>query len=561
MPRQLSEHRASIAGVDSHAPATRICLIRGQATGLAGWRGVPGWPKLWRSLGSGCARGLHGGADMKRVTYLAALGLLAAVQAAGHTGCAAEDTEPSLDEIEVTDDGGKADGATETRVRAAGTTLWVRNEVRRERRADDREVFVVRGRTSRNLVDGYGFVFDDPKGDFASLSARTFEITYATDDAGLVQGQDHFVSLTMVPSRDRPDSLTGRLVVRPRLTEFSGYGAYLVSEVKPIVYGGRVVYRIRGTTSSTLEGLRVQAGDLFIDDARILDDTHFEVDLGGDHLRALAGTAMELQFHLELATGATTKRARLALGLKQLGLTSDDPEQVWPPRTCTDEVRACLSALPPGTLDLSPCGQAVEVLQCPAQAGVTFDEAAITAAMDQARLRLLDPQGFAADAPALVGADRVDGFSYDVEQTVEWNLQQIFGQWYPDAAARDAAAAAQIEAAFDLAYARPLDIIGEPHPPAPGDLAATRDVVADALLLHLASLDLEATEFGRSLDELAQVFRVRHVADLRAWRLNPERVELANGHDVYIGRWLDPYVEITVNRASGKVTQVYFEID
>ena len=41
--------------------------------------------------------------------------------------------------------------------------------------------------------------------------------------------------------------------------------------------------------------------------------------------------------------------------------------------------------------------------------------------------------------------------------------------------------------------------------------------------------------------------------------MEPE--DAGNGRDVYIGNWLDPYVEIKVVRATGVVESVYFEID
>ena len=74
-------------------------------------------------------------------------------------------------------------------------------------------------------------------------------------------------------------------------------------------------------------------------------------------------------------------------------------------------------------------------------------------------------------------------------------------------------------------------------------------------------MDLEHTEFGRSLEELTRLFRTRHVADLRAFRQEVEPVVNGQGDEVYIHNWLDPYVEVTVAPATGQVTNILFEID
>lgn len=476
-------------------------------------------------------------------------------------GACAADLD-STDEADVSlDDEGKADAATETRVRTGETSLWVRNEFKRETRADGRQVFVVRGRTSRDLnEDGTAFVFDDVKGDWAKLSTRSFEVTYAADDLGFLEGQDHFIRNNFKPSAGRPDWLTARIAARTRLTGFTGSGTWLSSDVVPVIYGGQVVWRVSGNASSKLYGLRVKVGDLYLQ-PRQLDDTHWEVDLSRDDVFALTGTATSIEVEVDLSSGTKTKKAKLVLKLAKLGMTSEDPYEVWPPVTCTDDVRECLEGLPAGALDTAECGEALYVQQCQGQVGVVFDDVAFGAAMDEAQALLADPAGFAGDADALIGADRVVEFSQMVEQTVEGRLEQMFGRWYPDASSRDAAVDAEIAGAIDLAYARPLDIFGEPHAAFPADLAQMRHVVADGLLLYLDSIDLTNTEFGRPLEVLAKTYRARHVADLRAWRTIVVRVDGGNNRDVYVGNWLDPYVEVTTDRTTGAIVNVLFEID
>src|SRR3954469_7701837 len=86
----------------------------------------------------------------------------------------------------------KADSTPELRVRAADTTLWVDTPV-----TWNGTRYVLRGRTSRDLVDGYGFIFDDVYGEFAKVGARSFTLAWGSDVRSLLQGVDQFVSLTL----------------------------------------------------------------------------------------------------------------------------------------------------------------------------------------------------------------------------------------------------------------------------------------------------------------------------------------------------------------------------
>ena len=468
--------------------------------------------------------------------------------------------DPAIETDEVSpDDAGKADGyLTELRVRAGETTLWAdRFLVPRTR--DGRNEWVLSARTSRTVTDGLSFIFDDVVGDFQVVGTRSFEVAYPAGDRGLMTGVSHFVRIHLAPSSSRPTTITARAIYRPRLVTFSGSGAYLTAELRPVVVGGRVVWRVSGNASSALESVTARVGDLVLGagDVGITDATHFTVDLLDDHVTALAG-GDPLILDIESASGSWQKRAGLAIGMKTLGLTTGDPVDVWPLPTCQEEVRACLAALPDGTSDTSSCGEALEVLQCGGGAGVVFDDVAFQAA--SARADDAIEGSLAADADALAGDDRADQLAFSVKQEIEGGLEQMVGELFTSRAAMDAAADAVIAGGIDHGYARPLDFFDGPHAAAPGSLDGTRQVVADALLLHLAGMNLEETELGRPLEELTRLFRARHVADLRAFREEVEP-EVFQGDDVYIHNWLDPYVEVAVAPATGQVTRILFEID
>lgn len=475
------------------------------------------------------------------------------------SACAADIDEVETDDVDATDDS-KADASGEVRVRAGETSLWV-DRVLTPRVQGGRSEWVLSGRTSRGLTDGFAFIFDDVVGDFVTAGARSFEVAYPAGDRGLMTGVAHFVRMHFQPSSGRPDTLTARVIARPRLLSYAGAGAYLTAELLPVQVGGRVVWRLSGNASSAIDTVSASVGDLVLGsgDVRVVDATHFTVDLLDDHVTALVG-GDELVLDLELASGSWQKRARVGVALKRLGMTSGDPLDVWPPPVCEQEVDDCLAALPAGTSDTSSCGEALEVIVCggAGSGGVLFDDVAFGAASDQADALL--EGAFAADAPALAGADRADELAFAVKQEIEGGLEQMIGQIYGGAPERDAAVAAVLAAAIDHAYARPLDF-ALAHAPAPSSLAKTRQVVADALLAHLAGLDLAQTEFGRPLEELTRVFRTRHVGDLLAFRTTVTPVQDGQGRDVYVGNWLDPYVEVTVDPATGAVVNVLFEID
>lgn len=451
--------------------------------------------------------------------------------------------------------------ASRLQVRAGETTLWVDGALAR-RTEGDHEVLTLRGRTSRNLVDGRGFVLDDPYGAWTKASARTFALTWATSElTTLITGVNQFIGLQLSHSATRPDGLTARIVVRPRLEAFTGSGVYFVSKVLPVVSGGRTVFRVKGSTATHIYGLRADAGDVALTDVRVLDDTHFQIDLLADHVIALAGSGARLSVAVDLPAGTSRKSAALGLVIERLGLTTDDAYDVWPRPTCTDDVRACLAALPPGTLDLGACGEALPVLACQGQVGAVVDDVAFQAALARADTLLADPAGFAADVSALVGAERAAAYTEAVHQSLEGRLEQQVGRWYSDEAARDAALVAEVDAGLDAAYARPYDLI-EPWEPLPGDLARNRQVAADTLLAWLASHDLRNTEWGRSLEVLARQYRDRHVASLRAFREEavPEGAPDAP-EDTFIGDWLGALVEIRIDRATGQSAGILFEID
>jgi hypothetical protein len=464
-----------------------------------------------------------------------------------------------VDEIVAPDEGdlgGKADGTSELKVRVAGTSLWLRSslEVR-----DD--LLVLRGRTSRNLTDTRAFVMDDIYGDAAILSARTFEITWPLSTArGLLDGVDLFVGLGFVHSETRPDNLTARAVVRPRLIGFAGSTQiYLVAALTPIVNAGEVVYRMRGTTQSDAFSFDARIGDERLDTVRMIDARHFEIDVDPATAIEIIGNGTPITVRAHLVGGFEEKTVVLGAALHTAGLTEGDAYEVWP-RECTDDTRECLEALDAGSLDLASCGDAFTVNACAGTVGafVSAEEVAARVAEVDARI----DGDFGDDAAALVGMDRVEALSENARVAVTSEIEATRSRWFIDDAARDTALDAETAAAFDRVYAFPLEGFA-PRPGVPGDEAATRQLVADALLHYLSHQDYLHSEFSRSYLELVREFRAQHLSSLRAFRETVAREDYPGMPtlDVYVGEWLGTYTEVSVDKTTGVPTHVLVELD
>ncbi|MBP6633147.1 MAG: hypothetical protein KA297_27250 [Kofleriaceae bacterium] len=494
--------------------------------------------------------------------------LLAVLVAAASLSAACVGDDPVTDEVEVeADDDGKADAASELRVRTGDTTLWLDRTLGWRGDPAGGAALVLRGRTSRNLTGGLAFIMDDIYGDYLGRSARTFEVSWPVDTArGLVDGVNQFVRLSFAPSQGRPDDLTARVTVRPRLAGFAGSAAiYLTAEVTPVVATGAVVYRVRGRAPAATTGVRATLGGQD-QTTRLLPDGRFEVDLEPRAALAALAAAPEAATPLLLVASRPglaplQKQATLTAALKRLGLTAADAYDTWPAPTCSSTTQACLRGLPADALDTGSCGEALVVSACAGQIGVRVDEPALSAALASARAQTATAT-FRAELRALIGPERAEALQYGAEQQAEANLEPMIGRWFLSPAARDLALTGAGQRGLDAAILRPLDYV-EPTTPVAGDPAAARAVAADAVLAALAGFDFTPTEYRRSYAELALAFRARHIADIAALRqtgaLGPHPGDAAL--ELVQGRWLDVYVEVAIERATGAARPAFLEVD
>jgi len=470
--------------------------------------------------------------------------VLAACAGAGDVDTNEVEVSPELDT--------KADATSELSVRAGDTTLWVNKTI-----ALRGDTLVLRGRTSRNITDGRGYIFDDIYGQFAQVSPRVFELSWSLGEVrGLVDGIDQFIGLDFAS----PRHTTARVVVRPRLADFNGSSkVYLTAELTPVVVAGTVVYRISGHTYGANTGIRLVVDNADAGTVTRIDGEKFTIDLAPRTALDLIARRTDMQVIADFATGGVDKHVHLGLALKKLGMTAGDVEAAWPPGVCEQATKSCLDALPDTTLDLGRCGEAVKVNHCGGGGGVLGEEVAFQARCHAGGATAGTAAG-RRDADALVGPDRADQFLYGAEQTVNSELEGMFGRWFLGASTLDTQLDLAVTRGFDRAYARPLDVV-EPHTAVPGDAAAMRQVVADAVLAELARKDFVHSEFARSLEELVHEFRAQHLASIAAFRTSVVAEPYLTTKDVYIGDWLGLHTEVVIDRATGTVESTLVEID
>jgi hypothetical protein len=468
--------------------------------------------------------------------------LLAAISA-----CADDDLGPDSDDIEAPEDDGKADAATELSVRAADTTFTVNRAL--ERRGDQ---WVLRGKTSRNILEVRGFVEDDVYGQPEQKSPRVFEMSWSIGEARtLVDGVNLFTGLTFVHSSTRPDHLTGRAVVRPRLGATSGSSTLaLTLELTPVVEAGMTVYRVKGRSTKAIASLRPTIGE-----SRLVDPTHFEIDLDFDQLMS----ASELAVTATFASGTSTIKAPIGLAVKKLGLTKADPYEQYPRPTCTAARESCLRALLDGALGTAGCGEAIEVRACQGIVGVVVDQGAVDAAKTASDAKLVT---LGMDAIGLVGAARANDLQTATREVIAGRLANLAGAWLLTPSARTSVLARATDVPLDDAYAFPLAFV-DGLEPAPGDQAQSRQVAADAILAYLRVQDYEHSEFGRSYLELTQEYRAVHVESLKNFREQSELITFASMPNIeyYVGDWLGAHTEVMIDKTTGEATSVLVELD
>lgn len=446
------------------------------------------------------------------------------------------------------------------KVELLGTTLTMDDTVQRIVWSGGADAFVISGQVSRDLFEGYSFVFDDLYGELKKTGRRSFIVVWIPNEMkGLIAGINQYISLVFEPMENPQNRLTARVVFKTKLKNFVGDGAYLYPDVTPVIHAGRTVYRIRGVTEKQNYSVSARIGGVYIHNVYRVDDRQFFIDLTADQVVQYAASDAELSVETSLIDKIAFKTAHLGILLDGLDMINGDAYEVWPPTpACSNKVLRCLRNLSAQTLDLGSCGNVMEMRSCASQIGVYAREKEINEALVSAEPAMAELQ---VDAQSLVGRERADDFIAAVRAALRDQLYALYSSYHISTEAARKALAIQAAWAIDQAYAEPLKYAARLKP-IPGDLQRERQMAADGLLDYLSSIDLPHTEFGRPLIQLVREFRRRHVEAIRYFREEAEPADWSPnpGWDNFVGEWLN-LVEIRVDRRTGEVAQILFEID
>jgi hypothetical protein len=163
-------------------------------------------------------------------------GDLLLVSALAVAACAVESDD--VDEVTATDgEDGKADAASELRVRAGDTTVWMTRALARVTGEQGPE-FVLRGRASRDLTDGNAYIFDDVYGEFGLRGPRSFEVRWVirSNTAPLIEGVQQYRRSASSTARPAPiTSPRARSCGRGSTASAGATSIYLTAELTPVV--------------------------------------------------------------------------------------------------------------------------------------------------------------------------------------------------------------------------------------------------------------------------------------------------------------------------------------
>lgn len=292
----------------------------------------------------------------------------------GLSACAAP-ASPDEEDVESLDTAATSGPATalvatsgsETRVRAAGMSLWVET-VSVPRRVGADVWITVRLRTSRSLESAMSFVPDDGFGDARLVSPRVVEIDLrgGHEINSILSGLPLFVHLRAKSGAVR--DYEARLDLAPRFARFAGPGAVSIDrDIRPVlVKSAADDLRYRGrVTSSGATSMNVYTDDDSDPEVAAVGPGAWRFDWTYSNLELASDIPTDSVF-FGATTGASTKTktAGIDLAVVKVGLTKDSAYDVWPPPACTPAVATCIQGKAAGATDFGDCGAYRQVKSC-----------------------------------------------------------------------------------------------------------------------------------------------------------------------------------------------------
>ena len=225
---------------------------------------------------------------------------------------------------------------------------------------------VLRGSTSQNLSFVQGFIPDDSFGTATQLGPRSFELVFdnPSDIDTVVSGVPFFLELTAGAGTEyvAEIDIAPRLILSGTTTTRLALG----SAITPVYVSDNpdgIHFRGTATTTSAPKSLTVSAA---VDPTLTKDAAHaWHFDwLYGDFVTAAASTDLvvaKATFGASTSTREGTIEVRVSKIALAVGASADD---TYGFPTCDPVVQACISALPPGTVDYGSCGPFFPVSVC-----------------------------------------------------------------------------------------------------------------------------------------------------------------------------------------------------
>jgi hypothetical protein len=477
----------------------------------------------------------------------------AAVLALGLASACADTSSSSKPDWVVPSDPGKGDTWDEVTLSADGYTLTLDRELVR-----DNDTFILSGEVDQPLASGAAFTGSHahegatPIGQWSSTTPGGFELSMSVAEMGrLMSGEGLILELT---PQGAPAG-THLLVELESEVRVSGFDGAVNPQLLVVPYwvDGRVAYRfsVAANDGKWYGGALALAGDWIPSVEETGGHAHFDIP----EPTALTAFGADEKFDLIEIGGEgyfTPLVARVRMASVKLSASD------WlVPQGCY--VGGCLDHLPAGTNDTSSCGEALEIIACQGEHGITVDEALIGDALGA---NPVDTQMLS----DLVGADRVSQMTAGVEGARTARLAGRKGAWYLDATAARASLAGDLDRVWGEALARPLDWV-TPRPLRMSATVSAGEVAADALLRYLENEDLIHSEYSAPLEVITRDQPADHVEVFKALRagVNVDDGDFTlevDGDASLMGfttGWLGAYIEISVHPDAD--ADVYFEID
>jgi hypothetical protein len=297
---------------------------------------------------------------------------------------AGEPTGPGAPRAEALDSSDAVDGelfgesarapARELEADVEGLGLRVSPVVQIEER-DGAAIWRVEGRASVALGSVASWVPDDAFGEAQLTGPRSFAITLRQphEQNTMASGLPLFVTVSPVNGVRAEAAIW----LRPRLGAGPGSGSTRIqpyATVKPVWVADEAIGHLeyRGKVA-VAPGWSLEPASEPAPRLTVLEDHRVRLAWSFATLAATVAAIAQrptpqLQLRARRGTEVVTRAAALEMRAVRLGLTRDDPRDVWP-TICVPSVRACLLTLPSLETDTEQCGSYRQVLACGGPAG------------------------------------------------------------------------------------------------------------------------------------------------------------------------------------------------